>query len=42
MYVSAYALADLITVITPARRVITTDQGLTGGPPSIFTFLTLS
>ena len=42
MYVSAYVLAVLIAVITPVRRVITNDQGLTGGPSYIFTFLTLS
>ena len=42
MYVSAYALAVLIAVITPVRRVITNEQGLIGGPSSIFIFLTRS
>ena len=41
MYVPAYALAVLIAVITPVRRVITNDQGLTGGSSSIVTFLIL-
>ena len=39
--VSAYALAVLIAVSTPIRRVITNDQGLTRGPSSKFTFLIL-
>ena len=39
--VSAYALAVLIAVITPIRRVLTNDQGLTRGPSSKFTFLIL-
>ena len=30
MYVPAYALAVLVAVITPVRRVITNDQGLEG------------
>ena len=29
MFISAYALAVLITVNTPVRRVITNDLGLT-------------
>ena len=41
IYVQAYALAVLIAVVTPVRRVITNDQGLTGGPSSIVTFLIL-
>ena len=41
LYVQAYALAVLIAVVTPVRRVITNDQGLTGGPSSIVTFLIL-
>ena len=40
-YVQAFALAVLIAVVTPVRRVITNDQGLTGGPFSIVTFLIL-
>ena len=39
---SAYALAVLIPVISPVRRVKTNDQGLTGGPSSLFTFQRLS
>ena len=39
IYVQAYALAVLIAVVTPVRRVITNDQGLTEGPSSIVTFL---
>ena len=42
VYVPAYALAVLIAVITPVRRVITNDQGLTGVPSSTVTFLILS
>ena len=41
LYVQAYALAVLIAVGTPVRRAITNDQGLTGGPSSIVTFLIL-
>ena len=41
-FVSAYALAVLIAVLTPIRRIITNDQRLTRGPSSIFTFLILS
>ena len=41
MYVQAYALTVLIAVVTPVRQVITNDQGLTGGPSSIVTFLIL-
>ena len=41
LYVQAYALAVLIAVVTPGRRVITNDQGLPGGPSSIVTFLIL-
>ena len=35
---SAYALAVLIPVISPVRRVTTNDQGLTGGPSSYLHF----
>ena len=41
LYVQAYALIVPIAVVTPVRRVITNDQGLTGGTSSIVTFLIL-